>query len=218
MTRRNNLISHLYPPEQQIPRRLDPESSEMHIGTSAVASHHWKQGGRQGEEGEARSNPSLPLGQLCSMVIHQWSFTKSKRPHFVRQLITPSPNALLLLVFLSSSQMHQSPPPPIQHLPALPRAWDQINNWSKGCCGSWQPGQWTEGGLALAPERGEMAIIALIAQIPQLCNWIRGRSPRQSLIPQLIPPHPCSVQWCNQMRGSSPFLLVYHSICTLGKQ
>ena len=158
MTYKNTLISHLYPPEQQIPRRLGLESSEMHIGTSAVASYHCKQGGRQGGEGEARSSPSLPRGQFYSMVNHQWSFTKSKRPHDVQQLITPSPIALLLhLVHISLfSRMHQSPPPQIQHLPALPKARDQINNWSRGCCcGSWQPGQWTEGVLALPPEEGE---------------------------------------------------------------
>ena len=95
------MISHLHPPELQIPRRLGPESSETHTGTSpSMVIHRCKRGGRgrrQAEEGEARSSPSLPRGQFCSMVNHQWSFTKSKRPHYVQRLITP----LFLLVFLS---------------------------------------------------------------------------------------------------------------------
>ena len=79
------MISHLHPPEQQIPRRLGPESSEMHIGTSpAEAIHRCKRGGgRQGEEAEARSNPSLPRGQFCSMVNHQHGLPENqKRPHY----------------------------------------------------------------------------------------------------------------------------------------
>ena len=113
-----------------------PESSETHTGTSLAAIHHCKQGGGQGgEEGEARSSPSLPLGQFCSMVIHQSSFTKSKRPHYVQRLITP----LFLLVFLS---FHEC----INHLPQQ----SSISQLSRG------PGIKSTTGAGAAAEAGSL--------------------------------------------------------------
>ena len=158
------MISHLHPPEQQIPRRPGPESSETHTGTSpSTAIHRCKRGGRggrQGAEGEARSSPSLPRGQFCSMVNHQWSFTKSKRPHYVHQLVTSSPIAFL--VFLSFHDSITSPT-------------NRASPSSPGGLGSNQQLEQPLRKLSWSVERGFGSGTtgeerALIAPIPQLCN------------------------------------------------
>ena len=126
---RDTLKSHPYPPEQRIPRSLDPESSEKRIGTSPAANRCCERGGGQGVEGEARYGPFLPRGQFSSN--HQWSFTVKENHHclIIYRRGSHHPQFCFFDLFTTPSLLPAFPASP----PALPGCRAPIINWSIGC-------------------------------------------------------------------------------------